>query len=319
MRFEPIQHLRGFAAIYVLLFHLGIRFDIDLFRFGHKGVPLFFAISGFIIAYVHERDVGSSKVREYFLKRASRIFPPYWASYLLFLVLILAAGMGSSLHREPSNIFLNFFLIQPPSQSILPVAWTLVFELYFYVMFGIFYVLLRMPGVVFCALLALPPVTVLLLGLNFGKDHLWFSPMILLFVGGALLGFYSRVLPTLNVGWLYIAFLLGFLACPFFEAPWYVEHLAIMLCVAAAVSSTAKSAFLRFLGDSSYSIYLTHIIWIAVFAAIIPDRGMLAFLLFFAVALCLCILFYILCEKPLTEFIRTNLLPRVIRSGRKNL
>jgi len=61
-----LHHCRGLAAILVVLFHIHSSFNtygIDtpltqLFRYGGSiGVAFFFALSGFIILYVHKQDI----------------------------------------------------------------------------------------------------------------------------------------------------------------------------------------------------------------------------------------------------------------------
>lgn len=45
-KISSIQDLRGIAVLYVVLFHAGMIFDLQIFSHGATGVSLFFVISG---------------------------------------------------------------------------------------------------------------------------------------------------------------------------------------------------------------------------------------------------------------------------------
>lgn len=141
---KSIQYLRGVAAFLVVLFHmqgylnnetygnLGYR----LFGFGNIGVDLFFIISGYIIC-LSSSSYTINTVHIYAFKRIFRIYPVLIFSALLWYVFL------------PGNKDLTFFL-----RSILPAqanyndappyfgfnliypAWTLTFELAFYVLYA---------------------------------------------------------------------------------------------------------------------------------------------------------------------------------------
>src|SRR5687767_12943440 len=95
-----IQVLRGFAAIAVLLYHTGIYTNIYLgnsffsFEYGTLGVDFFFTLSGFIITYIHLKDIKErGSVTNFTGRRFIRVFPFYWLTLLALIVL------------DPSNIF----------------------------------------------------------------------------------------------------------------------------------------------------------------------------------------------------------------------
>lgn len=313
MKLESIQHLRAFAAVYVVLFHLGDKFSTSLFSEGWRGVSLFFAISGFIIAFVHGCDRGASGAAIYFIKRLVRIIPPYVPAFLLILSLFLLTGTGSDLHRDPVNILRNLFLIQTPSQSILGVAWTLVYEMYFYLMFGVFYIFFRMRAAVFIIIMLLPVVSAFFLQVEVSTDTFWSNKNILLFVGGAVIGFSQKHIPRLSIKWLYLPFLIVFLLSPLLNLPWYVFHLLILSCIIAAVSSEANSKILNYLGGASYSVYLVHIIWISILKNIIDSRTWIDFVFIFVVSMTLSLAYYELVEKRAAAWF----FPKVRRFKRK--
>src|SRR5216683_3883717 len=84
-----LQALRGISALLVLGLH-SVPFAPHLFRYlfswGFAGVDFFFVLSGFILLYVHYGQIGRpEKLRSYFIRRFSRIYPSYWA-VMVFLI-----------------------------------------------------------------------------------------------------------------------------------------------------------------------------------------------------------------------------------------
>ena len=70
-----VQYLRGFAAIAVLLYHVGEQYKVP-FEIGAARVDIFFVISGFILWSTTSRSTTS--VSDYFWKRFTRVIPLYW-------------------------------------------------------------------------------------------------------------------------------------------------------------------------------------------------------------------------------------------------
>ncbi len=141
-----LQAARGVAALLVVLFHgeralalpqyLGQSAWSGVTGFGHAGVDFFFVLSGFIIFHVHGADLGQpAALRRYAVRRAARIYPPYWA--VAFAVLaVAAAAHGVDALPGPGALLLAL-LLAPGSQPPLGVAWTLLHEAEFYLVFGL--------------------------------------------------------------------------------------------------------------------------------------------------------------------------------------
>ncbi len=84
---KQLDSLRCLAIAGVFLFHANDR----LFSYGAMGVPLFFVLSGFLIARIlvlHEGPAVGASLRAFYLRRTLRIFPLYYA----VLVVLLASG-----------------------------------------------------------------------------------------------------------------------------------------------------------------------------------------------------------------------------------
>ena len=142
--YGTLQSCRAFAAVLVVLFHLGGTialpkyFGIDgfaaPFAFGHAGVDLFFVLSGYIIVTVHWQDFGKpDRLIGYLKKRAARIYPVYW---LVFIAVYAAAQAMPSLRgampADMSTLAKSLFLLpQDPEvvggtgAPVLIVAWSL--------------------------------------------------------------------------------------------------------------------------------------------------------------------------------------------------
>jgi exopolysaccharide production protein ExoZ len=142
---EGIQVLRAIAALLVVLHHAleeslasgRLPKSPDWFTtFGAAGVDIFFVISGFIMFYVSfPVDQPAASPRSFLLKRIARIYPLYW--FCLALVLALKGiGLFQSLQLNP-NVFGRSIFLLPSEHLIIGLAWTLVFEMYFYVIFAL--------------------------------------------------------------------------------------------------------------------------------------------------------------------------------------
>lgn len=151
-----LQASRGVAAVAVMLFHLGGAFSsekyfdrpefIRIFSFGNTGVEFFFVLSGFIIARAHGSDIGKrNELWHYAAKRISRIYPIYWITFAI--AFSGATYVQSSGVRLPSSFadYLSAILLLPPTfyqtsetkPVVLAVAWTLQYEVLFYILFGL--------------------------------------------------------------------------------------------------------------------------------------------------------------------------------------
>jgi peptidoglycan/LPS O-acetylase OafA/YrhL len=105
------------------------------------GVPLFFVISGFILgmpfAAAHLHRQRSVPLRKYFLRRVTRLEPPYILCLVLFFVLKALAGRGTAGELLP-NLFASIFyvhnLVYGAPSVINIVAWSLEIEIQFYIL-----------------------------------------------------------------------------------------------------------------------------------------------------------------------------------------
>lgn len=138
-----IHYLRGLAALFVVLFHyrrtlndVYVQKDLgDIFFNGaFFGVDLFFMISGFVMVYSTKSD---SRIISFVLKRFFKIYPVYIFCLLSWLALHLSnLPPLIDIVKSISFIHLNYNSTAPWfGGSIVGTAWTLTYEILFYIIF----------------------------------------------------------------------------------------------------------------------------------------------------------------------------------------
>jgi peptidoglycan/LPS O-acetylase OafA/YrhL len=146
-----LNALRGFAAVYVVVYHLRSFTVFDWFgnlpfvRFGYIGVDFFFVLSGLIISHVYlekSRHADGQFWRSFIWLRISRLFPVH---LLIMACLLSAALIGPLFDAEWQHInktqisdwFSLTFLVRqwllPDSYAWNGPAWSVSAELFAYV------------------------------------------------------------------------------------------------------------------------------------------------------------------------------------------
>lgn len=142
-----LQIIRATAMILVLFIHtdyfftqiFNTKFLFGLFYpGGDGGVDMFFVLSGFIIYFVHSKDINKKQnAFTYFTKRFIRIYPVYWIVTLLILHLHFLLPQYGSGNETNFLTIIRSLLLAPSTQApIIHAAWTLVYEVIFYISFG---------------------------------------------------------------------------------------------------------------------------------------------------------------------------------------
>lgn len=142
---QLVQLLRGIASLLVVLLHitrgsseiLDKIFLLNFFSFGGAGVDIFFVLSGFIITYTSQKNIGyADKLPSFVKRRFVRIFPTYWIIISLFLLLqiMLPSFYKTHFSLDIKNI-LSTYLLFPGHIMVNGVSWTLSYELFFYLLF----------------------------------------------------------------------------------------------------------------------------------------------------------------------------------------
>lgn len=284
----PLQALRGVAASAVMVYHAahftalktGAAWLEQVFsgRLGFYGVLVFFVLSGFLM----EAAVRRYDARTFLLHRFARLYPTYW---LLFVGLFLLQSIR--LHAWETIPWTALTLL-PLGEMMRPlhVEWTLLYEVFFYLVCAVFCLWRRVHLALLLIWLAVVAYAVFLHN-QFGTAmqpnlvQIPFSAWNVGFICGSLAGFANRSFRTADPGTLWLCgfalVLLGELANPgpqlFLAGPGVA-----CIVVALARSPGAEGAhaglgmrILFLLGEYSYGLYLAHSLSIQIVLQYVPE------------------------------------------------
>jgi exopolysaccharide production protein ExoZ len=342
-KFEALQSLRAIAASLVVLNHAaGVAAGHGLTReplnfganfIGSQGVAIFFILSGFLMTYTADTPDGTtspgSRAMHFATRRIARVVPLYWFFTLLVAAVAAIAGMTRFLGTTPIHLLKSLFFIpylngQAFMLPVLPIGWTLNYEMFFYL---IFTAILLLPHrgriLVLFATLAAFVFTgsfffpILAGGIPHSLGEFLTNPIVLLFGLGAGLGSLRLRYPALTFrvpGILWAIPLIAlntFVAITLHQAQtplrwtalfWLVDFGIVAFC---AFGKPLSLPWLETLGDASYSLYLVHILPLFACFALWKHFNYAAPLLFIAGALLLSAItayaVYRWLERPLTR------------------
>ncbi len=155
-----LDGIRGLSILWVLLHHIPMELPqwLEVIRKrGDLGVELFFAISGILVTksllstFSKEGSL-KSKAKEYFVKRASRIFPPFYATlFTLGFLSFFVKSLGTKL-SEISSILFSFptytynyvrFFVDEKIPGAFGIFWSLCFEEQFYLLLLLIFIICK--------------------------------------------------------------------------------------------------------------------------------------------------------------------------------
>lgn len=279
-----IQWLRGLAACAVVARHAATAAEksgwlpTQGINIGHWGVDLFFAISGFIMVYTTSNVYPGYKTMILFwLRRIIRIAPIYWLITIVIVIFSIITPSMTGYKPEFWHIIGSIFFIpledargilSPP----LRVGWSLNFEMYFYIVFGIILVAPRHLMHILIIAWAFFSVTIgLIINPSTPLIQMMTSTYIIEFVAGALV---ATIIQKKNIViskkiscFLIVAGISGFLLNDLFGGS-ASKTIIIGLTVATltgciTLEQSHKFNFNKkipiYLGEWSYSIYLIHV------------------------------------------------------------
>ncbi len=288
-RLEFLDVIRGIAALSVAVHHyLSVSSNtynywaLKYFNLGGFGVVSFFLVSGFIIPYTLERG---GTLQRFWISRFFRLFPLYWVS-LFGIVLFdhfhkMYLPTGAHVHLA-KFVLSNALMLQLPAHepSAFPLYYTLLLEMSFYALCSIFFWIGRNRKSQLLAWIAMAVMLVTNVGaaivfhksLSAGACGMLVSS----FVGTVLYRVFSneetkagflRLLPPLAIVFA-ICFYYRFSMYPALnEDPrwnysatlitWPLAYLFVLTMY--KLRNLKYPAVLRWLGQISYSVYLTHL------------------------------------------------------------
>jgi peptidoglycan/LPS O-acetylase OafA/YrhL len=287
-RLRNVQALRGVAVLLIVGVHCATPFGFEkrylegepfmgwLSGPGQAGVDLFFVISGLIMTLTtwHLRH-GAGEAWSFVKRRFKRIYPVYWVVTLpLFAVWLVEPASLNTHQEDPTKPIQSFLLLPQAGVPFVGVGWSLVYEVYFYLVFaGALLAPKRMLGWIIGGWAAVTLVLVLVVDgpVSATVGHLS-NPMLLEFAAGVGIGQlvmrYPSVLPRTAVFAGVAVFLASGVAVNAIEMPYWARTVlygtASVLVVYGAigldVAGRLAPRWLQLVGDASYSIYLTHVL-----------------------------------------------------------
>jgi peptidoglycan/LPS O-acetylase OafA/YrhL len=297
-RFIPeMDGLRFVAIGMVFLFHLNgylIVKSASLYTFsqrdlleqtaavGFRGVELFFVISGFILGLPFAAHyIGGAKrvnLRKYYLRRLTRLEPPYIVTTLVLFVLglVLRNGRFTDLYRHlAASLLYQHDVIYGTMSPVIGVAWSLEIEVQFYLLVPVLTLLFAVQSAkrrrvwmigLILAILALQPLLL--------PGHPRLSLSILAYLQFFLVGFLLadvflvewKQVPQHSYKWDLIALAgwpLLFVILHFALARHWLFPLFILILYVAAFRGRLFNRFfaspwITVIGGMCYSIYLIH-------------------------------------------------------------
>lgn len=351
-----IQVLRAIASLIVVYVHAIIiaestNDNISLFTsfyhfrdFGAFGVDIFFVLSGFIITYTSKERYKLFEDKVTFLKRrVYRVYPVYWIVLMIFVLLIIVKEFVNNLYpgiildiehiqtsELISSIFLYPHLVGNSFAVYLPSAWTLTYEIIFYItsfLSILIFSRISLRGIVLISLLSY-----FFFGLfidNTLLNYVFGNTLIIEFVYGVIIAKIYLLDKEIikNKNWVfifYISIILYILTLfipiehgsninPYRFIYWGIPAFILVLSCVFLNKKYSKSLpiSLIFIGDASYSIYLTHVaITLPISNKIFSVLGLNDYLYFDFYILILVLvsvafgsLFYLIIERPLLKTI----------------
>lgn len=339
-KIDGVQIGRGLAALAVVVAH---AFAHPLpeaphvsWLLGRFGVTLFFVISGFIMVFVTGAE-RFDPVR-FIRHRVLRIAPMYYLATLFVVIVSLVAPsvfkntVFSIPHIVKSLLFIPAY--RPANGAIEPffkLGWTLNYEMYFYVCFALLFALKSTARAVILT-------SFFLLSVAVGRLMHFDSAILTFYTGYDVIGFaagmwvaewWRRQATTTRLrtpgglsalfGLAVVATIVAF-TMDAGKAPRVDRQLLMVLSsvalvtafsLIASVGSSKAAHVAKYIGDASYSIYLTHMFAVGFAGAIFHKffsaagvTGYLAASLFGLIAGivggCLC---YAFVEKPLGKLV----------------
>jgi peptidoglycan/LPS O-acetylase OafA/YrhL len=293
-----IDALRGFGALYILVYHVALIPKPPLevpdatgrvILTGGTGVTLFFLLSAFTLMLSARRHAAESpSLKDFYLRRFFRIAPLFYVWIVVSLIRDTLLGGSRTLGVILLNVLFCFNLIPGKSQGFVWAGWVLGVEMLFYLIFPLLfrYIDALWKGVVFIF------VSIALSG-GFSylvTQYTTMDPAIrdtYLFFG------FPRFLPVFAFGMTVFLFYEKYIQQKNRRRGWGIACIACAVClyglvldrrIPAQINSLYPTAFAygmlviglaiaplkilvnplsRFFGEVSYSVYLNHptIVW----------------------------------------------------------
>lgn len=334
-RFLWLEALRGLAAIWVLLHHADSTvtafigsLDSKYVSSGWLGVDFFFILSGFIISFsTRDSSRNQRNLSSYLLSRFLRIYLPYLPVGLgMYLAYTIFPEVSAS--NRDIGLLTSITLIPTFEKTALNVAWTLKYEMLFYLIFSSYFfgrffhfavMFVWFLGIVLCAFLAVE-FDCPFLKILFHPINIWF------FVG-ILIERIPRVVESrklvFTLAMVSLVTLMVFIELGL--SRWFVGvSLALLIyCFSSqSVNDLRLPSFFVYAGAASYSVYLVHYPVQSVVVRVLNKMGDFdvfeSFVLIAVISFFAGLIYYSLVDKPSKVFSR-RLLKRLFGERKREI
>ena len=325
-----VQYMRAIAALLVVVHHAagkGAQYSsapLQWFTIGEAGVDLFFIISGYIMC--HTVDSKDINFISFITARIKRIIPLYWVLTTMALVIYILFPDKVNSSGGGTNIIHSYTLIPVKENYLISNGWTLSYEFFFYLLFAL--------GLSFTGKYKfLIPVILIVALVSLGSFNLSnttilnfvTNPLLLEFSLGILIYylFKKTYINTALGSILIIASIILFSLVNIFTPdysriisyglPAMIFFIGMMALEPIFIKTNKNKIALLFkmIGNSSYSLYLSHP-FALVISSIILDKiglnefGYLFVLLLVVISIIAGQLCYLLIEKNLAKLFKKN-------------
>lgn len=335
---DSLQIYRGLAALFVVIHHntASIKyyhnFDSPILNFvghiGKYGVDFFFVLSGFIISYTSISKVNMKGTLEKYLKnRFLRIYVPYLPIGVLVYLIYMFLPSLSNTSREISA--LTSLTLIPHGKPALSVAWTLTFELLFYIFYSLRFIGKSVFRICLFLWLSIIIVNLFLPETIINNEALYkliTSPYNIEFLLGVLLSylylkgikinFHLNILMLLLLGISFL-YIVGYEIIFFDFLPNLMFSLFVLFMIYFTITykkiSLRSGNLFMIIGNASYSIYLIHNNLQALIVRFFPKIhiNQRVVLIVFVSLIGSCFLgyiYYLIFEKKLTNIFKKKLI-----------
>ncbi len=309
-KLEIVQLLRAVAVLCVVISHIAhelsamlagkvANFNAKLFP-GDFGVDLFFVISGFIMVYTcwngfQQKNAGFDFMR----RRLIRIVPLYWAATSLMILAILMFPQKINTATSDWYQWFTSYLFIPYAREsdglvrpVLGLGWSLQYEMLFYGLFALMLGLPRKVGltgivIILCAIVLFANLLIPDSLASVGVAQFLSHPIILEFGAGVILGYIYcsgyRFGKSVGIAAVICGVLLLLFVPSFNDVidRWRFVHYGMpaAILVSACVFTNGMDAVsvprpLLNIGESSYSVYLTHPFVIGIVSLVFSRFGL---------------------------------------------
>lgn len=288
IRHDGPDILRGFAALTIVLVHFiahsGTNYEGQIASIISQftaSVTLFFTISAFSICYAYGDDFFNKEgFRQFYIKRFFRIAPLFY--FALFVELLIISG---AFHITPPSfdilmsMSLLFNLVPNMQGGIVWAGWSLSIEWVFYLLYPVIFMVCGGKLRAIVALVACIFISTSIAKINADPSVIYMNILthMVFFVSGILLYLYlpsiesirsrlgnraSTVSGCVLVACTALMIAIFYLNTLGYELNIYAIYPFIWMIMIAVsiinIPDVINNTFTRFLGKSSYSIYLMH-------------------------------------------------------------